>query len=404
MVWIKRILLTLVALAIVWALVNSFLPQPARVDVETISTGPLLVSVRDDGMTRLRERYVVSTPISGRLQRITWDVGDEVTAGKSVIARMEPTAPDLLDPRSLAQAQARVKAAEGRLRRAKTEVDMARANFAQSEVDIERFRKMRQQGASTDAQVEAAELTYRTRSESLKGGEFLAEIAEYELQQEQAALLHVSGEGGSGETSEFEIQSPISGRVLRVAQESAAVLTAGSPLLELGDPHDLEVVVDVLSSDAVRVKPGQRALFEHWGGEAPIEGVVRLVEPSGFTKISALGVEEQRVNVVIDFARAADQPLLGDGYRVEANVIVWEQPEVLTVSTGSLFREGTTWKVFVVEGNRAVSRTVEVGQNSGLRAQILKGVAKGERVILHPNDQISDGVAVELRTPATAGH
>lgn len=382
------------------ALVMAFLPQPVRVDVEQVATGPLQVAVRDDGMTRLKERYVVSTPISGRLLRITWDVGDEVTAGETVIARMEPTAPDLLDPRALAQAQARVKAAEGRLRRASTEVEQGRANFGQSETDLERFRRMRTQGASTDAQVEAAELVYRTRAEALKGFEFMAEIAQFELQQEQAALLHVSREGEpQSNGNEFEIKSPISGRVLRVMQESSSVLVAGAPLVELGDPRDLEVVVDVLSSDAVRIKPGQRALFDHWGGEKPLEGVVRLVEPSGFTKISALGVEEQRVNVIIDFARDDEgHKLLGDGYRVEASVIVWESPDTLTVPTGSLFRQGEDWTVFVVRDGRADSLKVQLGQNNGLRAQILEGLSAGENVIIHPNDQIKDGAAVELRT------
>ncbi|MCA8996452.1 MAG: HlyD family efflux transporter periplasmic adaptor subunit, partial [Planctomycetaceae bacterium] len=197
---------------------------------------------------------------------------------------------------------------------------------------------------------------------------------------------------------EFQITSPITGRVLRVMQESSSVVSPGAALLELGDPLDLEVVVDVLSSDAVRIRPGQQARFEQWGGSDPLLGVVRLVEPSGFTKVSALGVEEQRVNVVLDFIGSlSDREELGDGYRVEAQIIVWDGDETISVPTGALFRDGDDWAVFVVQKEAARLRKVEVGENNGLRAQILNGLKNGEQVILHPSDQIADGAAVSVR-------
>lgn len=404
-VWIKRLVLAAIAALMGLAVLVAFLPRPVNVDVEIVQAGPLEVAVRDDGRTRLRERYVVSTPISGRLRRITLEVGDRVQAGETVVAQLEPTSPTLLDPRELAQAEARVKAAEGRHRRSQTELEKARADLEQAQNDLVRLKELERRNATTATELEQGHLNVRIKTEEVKSAEFMTEITQYELEQMQAALLHVTRQTDDPLSSngrhalEFNITSPITGRVLRVMQESAAVLTAGSALLELGDPNDLEVVVDILSTDAVRVQPGQKVVLEHWGGPEPLLGMVRLVEPSGFTKISALGVEEQRVNVVIDFTESLGKRMtLGDGYRVEARIIVWENDRTISVPTGALFRAGEDWAVFVVEHGRAVLRRVDVGENNGLRAQVLTGLAEGEEVILHPSDQISDGVPVKTRT------
>lgn len=401
MIWIKRVLLLLFVLFIAAAIVYAFLPQPVRVDVGTVEDGPLEVAVRDDGMTRLRERYVVSTPISGRLRRIELKVGDTIVAGETVLARMEPTAPELLDPRNLAQAQARVRAAEGRRSRAKSDLERAKANLEQAEVEHQRQTKLYAEGAGTESRLEEAQLRVRTMTEELRSAEYQTEIAQYELELERAALLHFSKETENGDMHlDFEIHAPISGRVLRVMQESSAVLAAGAPLLELGDPSDLEVVVDVLSSDAVRIRPGQRVLLEHWGGSEPLHASVRLVEPSGFTKVSALGVEEQRVNVIIDFAGSIGvRPTLGDGYRVEARIIVWEEERTLKVPSGALFRSEGEWAVFVMSDNRAELRRVTIGRNNGLEAQVLDGLRSGDRVVLYPSDQVADGTPIEPRQP-----
>lgn len=400
MVWGKRLMLFLAVGAVIGGVIFAFLPQPIRIDVEAVQLGPMEVAVRDDGKTRLKERYVISTPISGRLQRIEFKVGDPVVAGETVIARMEPTAPELLDPRELARVQARVKASEGRLARARSDLAESKAERDQAQNDLERFQHLNKAGAATDSQLEQAQLAFRTKTEGVKSAGHAVEIAEFELELEQAALLHLTREGVEADPEyEFLITSPITGRVLRLMQESSAVLAAGAPLMEVGDPTDLEVVVDVLSGDAVRIRSGQRALLEHWGGGAPLHGVVRLVEPSGFTKISALGVEEQRVNVIVDFTDSLSERLyLGDGFRVEARIIVWEENETMTVPTGALFRAGDHWAVFVARDGRAHLRNVAVGENNGLRVQILDGLETGDQVIIHPSDQITDGVRVLPRS------
>lgn len=403
-IWLKRLLLLVVVAGLVSAIVVAFLPKPVKVDLETVQSGPMEVSVRDDGRTRIRERYVVSTPIAGRLKRIDFEVGDRVTAGETVVARMDPTAPNLLDPRELAKAQARVKAAEGRLKRSETELARAQAELDQALVNLDREQDLRKKNASTSVNLEQAQLDTRVKSELVKAAEFQQEISRFELELEQAGLLHVTREApssnGDSEKAprEFEITSPITGRVLRVIQQSSAVVSPGEPLLELGDPSDLEVVVDVLSSDAVRIQPGQTAWFERWGGPQPLMGSVRLVEPSGFTKVSALGVEEQRVNVVLDFIGSpGDRQALGDGYRVEARIVVWSSSETISVPTGALFRDGEDWSVFVVQDGVARLRHVTVGENNGLRVQILQGLEVGEQLILHPGDQVADGAKVEVR-------
>lgn len=398
MIWIKRLFIVAFLGLLVAAMVAAFQPQPVRVDVQTIQRGPLTVTVRDDGVTRLRERYVVSTPIAGRLRRIALDVGDSVTVDETILARLDANDPTLLDPRAAAQARARVQAAEGRLRQTEVTLNSAQAELDHAEKEFVRIQQLVKNKAGNQQELDGAQLLLRLKTEELRSVEFQKEILEYELKQEQAALLHFSDDADSGSEYEFVIKSPITGRVLKLFQESTAVVTPGAPLLELGDPSDLEVIVDVLSSDAVRILPGQRVSFEHWGGDHPLSGVVRLVEPSGFTKLSALGVEEQRVNVVIDFAGSHSARLsLGDGYRVEANIIVWEAENVIQVSTGALFRDGDDWAVFVVEDERAVIRHIQVGENNGLFAEVKEGLSVGELVILHPSDQVKADVQVVTR-------
>ncbi len=403
-VWIKRLFLLMLVICIGVAIVIAFLPKPIKVDVEVVQSGPMEVSVRDDGRTRIRERYVISTPIAGRLRRINLNVGDAVTAGQTVVASMEPTSPTLLDPRAQAQAQARVKAAQGRLARAKSDLTRIRIELKQAVADLERQKDLNRRGAATTSKLDDAQLKVDTKSEDVKAAQLMEDIAKYELELEQAGLLHVSREQRSDEESSekttpaFEITSPITGRVLGVMQESSAVVSPGASLLEIGDPLDLEVVVDVLSSDAVRILPGQVAWFEQWGGTEPLRGVVRLVEPSGFTKISALGVEEQRVNVVLDFIGSLSERLsLGDGYRVEARVVIWEDEATLTVPTGAIFRSEESWAVFLEKNGVAHLQHVTVGETNDLRVEIRDGLKTGDQVILYPDDKIADGTLIELR-------
>lgn len=395
--WLKRLLLFGIAAAIVAAIASALLPQPAEVDVERLVREPLQVTVNEDGVTRIREKYIVSTPLAGQLTRITLRAGDEVVAGQTIVARMQPTDPSLLDPREIARANARVKAAEGRLEQSKAQLDRAKASLDFAESELGRQQKLASGSAATQTQLEQAKLLFRERTEEYRVARFAEEIARYELELEHAALLRTQG-AASGEGGDFLIRSPITGRVLRLFQESAGVVAAGAQLLELGDPSDLEIVVDVLSTDAVRISPGAAVSIQQWGGEQALKGTVRLVEPSGFTKISALGVEEQRVNVIVDFSDPMEaRQSLGDGFRVEASIVVWSGDRVLTVPTSALFRQGEEWAVFVLERQIARVQPVKIGHSNGLKAEVVEGIVEGQTVIVHPSDEVSDGGAVQVR-------
>lgn len=416
--WLRRLVLAAIALVVGGMVVMAMLPKPVGVDLAEVERGPLQVTVDEDGQTRIKERYVVSTPLSGRLLRIGLDVGDPVQTGETILARIQPTDPELLDSRAAAQAEARVKAAEARLAQSVPQLEKAQATLDYAETEVGRIRGLRERGAATPAQVDEKELALRTATQEFKAAKFAQEIAQFELELERAALLRTQGDSESTETTsgdtdstqaasssrgadgngQFLIKAPISGRVLKLFQESATIATPGMQLVELGDPLDLEVVVDVLSSDAVRIRPGAKALLDQWGGEEPLPATVRLVEPSGFTKISALGVEEQRVNVILDLDVPPEKrESLGDSFRVEARIVVWEEPEVVKVPTSSLFREQGDWAVFVVDDGHARLRRIEVGRQNGLEAQVLAGLEPGERIITHPSDKVADGVEVFVR-------
>lgn len=397
--WLKRLFLLAVAAAVVVAIGLSMMPQPIDVDVAVLRRGPLQVTVNEDGVTRIREKYVVSSPLAGRLQRIDLRAGDEVVAGNTILAKMQPTDPSLLDPREVARATARVKAAEGRLSQAQAQLDRAKASLEFAEIELGRLQGLAAGNAATQAGLDQARMVFREKTEEYRAARFAEDIARYELELEQAALLRTQPTEGNGETGDFIIHSPITGRVLRVFQESAAVVTAGASLLELGDPHDLEMVVDVLSSDAVRILPQATVRIEQWGGERPLQGVVRLVEPSGFTKFSALGVEEQRVNVIVDFNEPLEaRKTIGDGYRIEARISVWESPDVLIVPTSALFRHQNDWAVFLTEGTEVKIRPVKIGHSNGLEAEVLDGLTEGDQVIVHPGEEVAEGVQIRIRT------
>jgi len=397
--WIGRILYIAAGLTLVAGLVYAFRPQPVPVDAQQVKRGPLLITVEEDGRTRIRDRYVVSSPLAGRLSRIQLKPGDEIKAGKTTLALIEPADPSLLDARARAEAQARVNAAQAAIEQAKSNLQRATAALEAAQMDFRRAQALVEKRSISQDEFEEAQLQLRTRVEEARSAEHAVQIAQYEFELAQAALLRTDPQAEtSGDTWRMELDSPINGRVLRVMQESAGIVSAGTALMELGDPQDLEVVVDVLSSDAVKISPGDRVLLEHWGGPRPLEGRVRLVEPSGFTKISALGVEEQRVNVIIDFvAPPAERPSLGDAYRVEARVIVDEAPHALKVPNSATFRSGENWAVYVIIDGRAVVRTVKLGRRNEHEAEVLQGLKEGDTVIVHPSDKITAGVAVEPR-------
>lgn len=388
-----------VLLALAAALAYAFRTRVVPVEVADVTRGLLQVTVNEDGRTRIKERYVVSTPLGGRLLRVELKPGAAVEAGKTLLTAIEPTDPELLDPRTRAQAEARVKAAGMARQQAVPLLERARTASEFAQTELERAQRLFREDTLSHQELDHAEQKARTTAEELKAAQFALQIAEYELELARAALLRTQPNGPAGADSwRFSILAPINGRVLRVFQESSAVVPAGARLLELGDPADLEVEVDVLSVDAVKIKPGARVFLEHWGGDAPLRGRVRLVEPSGFLKISALGVEEQRVNVIVDFADPVEKrPTLGDAFRVEARIVIWEKADALKVPVGALFREGDDWAVFAVVHGRAQLRRVNLGPRNDLEAEVREGLDLGARVVLHPSDQVRDGIRVATR-------
>jgi HlyD family secretion protein len=420
----SKFFVILVVAMIVAGLGYAFLPEPVEVDLVAVERGMLRVTVDEDGKTRIREKYVVSAPLNGRILRISMDPGDEVEAGKTLLTMIEPRDPELLDARTVAQAEARVNAADAALRQAEPMLEEARAAQSFAESELTRLREAYKRNAVSLSELENAELLYRQRSEQLRSARIAQEIAQFELQQAQAALMRSrppNGDAGNGNAApiqtgaidasganalatnhtngwNFPIYSPITGRVLRVFQESAAVVMPGTPLVELGDPSDLEVEIDVLSRDAVKIEEGDLVLLEHWGGDRPLEGAVRVIEPAGFTKISTLGVEEQRVNVIVDLTDPPEERRsLGDAFRVEARVVIDEARDVLKVPTSSLFRAGGESAVFRVVDGVVHEHRVKIGRQNGLEAEVLQGLAEGDRVVLHPSDRIEQGVPVRQR-------
>ncbi len=368
-------------------------PRAVSVESAIVTRGPLLVTVDEQGMTRVKNRYLVSAPVAGQLRRIDWKAGAPVEAGKTVLAVLETNGADFLDARSQAQAEARVHAAEAAREAAAAQRARAGASAKMFSADFDRLKDLFGKKVLSQQEFEVAQMRADTAAQEMRAAEFSLQVAEFELQQARALLVR-GQPGGSAEP--LVITSPVNGKILRVLQESSRVVPAGFALLEVGDPTDLEVRIEVLSRDGVAIKPGARVILEQWGGPEPLQARVRLVEPSAFTKISALGVEEQRVYVVADFTDPIEKrPTLGDSYRVEARVVIWENASALHAPAGSLFQRGGGWQSFVIEGSRARLRSVKVGRSNGVETEILDGLADGTRVVVYPGDKVSDGGRVE---------
>jgi HlyD family secretion protein len=380
----------IVGLLVVWAL----RPSPVPVDTAAAERGTLIVTLDEEGETRVRDRYVISAPVPGRMQRIELEPGDPVKANSTVLAIFAPTDPVPLDARTRAELQARVNAAQAAVGSATAERDRVAADLEFARREVERYTLLEREGVVSKEQVDQQQRQARTLEEALKAAEYTVQTARHQLEVARASLLQ---QGSGGPT--IQLRSPVDGVVLRLLQESETVVPTGQPLIEVGDVSQLELVSDFLSTAAVRVQPGQRVIVDQWGGPDPLKARVRLVEPSGFTKISALGVEEQRVNVIMDFVGADEEwTRLGDGYRVEVRVVVSERHNVVKVPASSLFRHEDGWALFAVVDGRAVLRRVEIGEQNGLEAEIVSGLDEGEQVIMFPGDNVTDGVAVTPRT------
>ncbi|HEX9208399.1 MAG TPA: HlyD family efflux transporter periplasmic adaptor subunit [Steroidobacteraceae bacterium] len=386
-------------LVVLAALFWLFRPQPVAVDLVTAQRGPLLVTVSDDGETRVKDVFVVSAPVPGLMRRIELEAGDPVVAEQTIVARIEPNDPAFLDRRSSAEASAALRAAEAARTHAAAEVRRVQAELDFAQAELRRYEGLVARAAVSQNDLDSARRRAATAAAALQESRAGLRVSESEVDQARARLVSPGGTRAVRADCECVlVHSPVSGSVLRVLKESEGVVEAATPLVEVGDPRRLEVVVDLLSTDAVRVVPGQKVLIEGWGGARPLDGVVRRVEPFGFTKVSALGVEEQRVNVVIDFAgNPEDWAGLGHGFRVEPRIVLWSAPDVLKVPLSALFREGKDWRVFREEGGRAVAVPVEVGHDNGLEAEVLKGLEPGQRVVVHPSERVVAGGRITQR-------
>ena len=386
-----------IAGALVVAIIAGLRPRPIEVETATVTTGPLDVTVLEEGKTRIRHRYVISPPISGYLNRIPLRAGDCIEAGKTVLATIQAQPSSFLDPRSRAEAEARAKGAEATKMRAESELERLQASLELAQKEKVRAADLKTKGAISTKEWDTAETQVAMIARELHSAEFAIRVAEFERVQAQAALAQV--QTPATEKSEpFTLLSPITGFVLGVQEESARTVAAGVPLMEVGDPTDLEAEIELLSSDAVGVQPGAEVSIEQWGGDVPLRGKVAVVEPGGYTKVSALGVEEQRVKVRVEFTAPipATHPL-GDRFRVEARILTWHGANVLQVPTGALFRRGNDWMTFLLSGGQARLTKVEIAHSNGLAAEVRTGLQPGQTVILHPPDAIADGAAVKTR-------
>lgn len=367
-------------------------PKPTGVETARAVEGRLEATLDEEGRTRVRDRYVISSTVTGNVRRPELHPGDAVEAG-AVVARILPADPAPLDARSRTEAEGRVRLADAALRQARSVVDRARGAWEFSRTEAARVRRLAAAGALPERDLTQAEFQERGRADEVASAQFAARGASYELDNARALLSRVT----HSETAHDEItlRSPVRARVLRVTQASGGVVAAGTPLMELGDTEALEVVVDLLTADALQVVPGARVHLDPGGSAAVLEGQVRLVEPAAFTRVSALGVEEQRVNVLIDLREPPERwRALGDGWRVEAHIVAWEGARVLTVPLGALFRRGGEWCAFVIEGGKARRRVVSIGHQGGGLVEVTRGLRTGAQVIVHPPDRLEDGEAV----------
>ncbi len=374
-----------------WGLV----PKPVIIETGEAVRGPLTVRVSEEGKTRVRNRYVVAAPVAGKMRRVTLKPGDEVKAGETVVTTIVPALSPLIDPRARTQAEAAVAMREASRKQAEESLVAAKAASRLAAAELDRVLSVTRSGSVSQSQRDRVEMEASMKSAEVRAAEFSLQVIDHELAQARATLERPSD---SSEGNLVEVTSPVSGRVLRVMQESEMIIAPGMEILEVGDPADIEIEAEILSRDAVTIHPGDLVEIEQWGGEKPLNGRVRRIEPAAFTKISALGVEEQRVIVLSDLVDVPEAAkTLGDRYRVEVKVAVWHTDDALIVPAGALFREGNLWKTFLFRDDQAQLTQVEAGHSDGRFTEILSGLNAGDAVLLHPPDTVKDGSDVTLR-------
>ncbi|MBK7547473.1 MAG: efflux RND transporter periplasmic adaptor subunit [Rhodoferax sp.] len=393
----KKIAWMVGGLIVLALLVWAFMPRATEVEVASVTQGRFERSVQEDGKTRLRDRYVVSTPLAGRVARITLRQGDSVERD-AMVATLWPLVPALLDERARDQQNAHVGALEASVSRAKANVGRAMAALDQARAELKRNEALAKEGFVSPNQNETGRLTVRLREQELESARQEESGARHELDQSRIALRQYSSGSTGAQQRAWQIKAPVSGKILKIQQQSEGIVQAGTPLMELGDPSQLEVVVDVLTEDAAQIRPGTPVQLSNWGGPETLEGRVRLIEPAAFTKVSALGVEEQRVNAVIDITSAPDKrATLGDGFKVDVRVLVQVVESAVKVPVSALFPVGARSALFVVEGGRARQREIEVAARNGVEAWVKTGLAAGAPVIVYPPTALKDGARVTTR-------
>ncbi|MBT3534979.1 MAG: HlyD family efflux transporter periplasmic adaptor subunit [Rhodospirillaceae bacterium] len=398
--WPRRLIYSVVALGVVGAFVYVFQPRPLAVEFGRTSVAPMMITIDEEGRSQVKNIYVVSAPIAGRKLRITKKVGEKVVAGETILASIEPSRPAFLDIRSAAEAKSRTKAAQAALTLAAAELQRNLAELKFARADFTRAAVLVKRGTISKRELERAELGVKTKDAAVATARAGLRVKQFDLETANAALIDPGMNGGlTGKACCINVRAPINGQILRVIRESAAVVGMGTPLVEVGDASSLEIVVDLLSSDAVRVQAGDEVMIDAWGGGKTLRGQVRRVEPTGFTKISALGIEEQRVNILIDLTGSPENHArLGHGYRVETRIIVWRNRETLQIPMSALFRKGEDWAAFAVIDGTARLRPLKIGKINSEQAQIVEGLSRDETVVQHPSDLLTDGRAVVQRS------
>jgi HlyD family secretion protein len=402
----SRLIFTTLATVLIGAgLAAAFWPRATMVDLGQVTRGAMQLTIDEEGRTRVSDGYVVSTPVAGRLLRVSVDPGDAVEKGETVVAHMRPTNPAALDIRTREQARAAVEAAEAAQRVALADLNSAVASLDLASSELARTERLAERDIASDAALDRARQVARVAQANVDTAEAAIAMRRAQVDNARAQLIRfddrglanaISGENGA---DDIPVYAPITGRILQIMQQSEITLSAGTPIMEIGDiDDDLEVVVDLLSTDAVQVTVGDPVLIEDWGGPHALNGTVSRVDPFGITKFSALGVEEQRVSAVIEFSEPSDARAgLGHGFRVEARIVVWQDPDTLIVPSSALFRVGADWAVFRVIDGKAQRQIVVLGRNNGIEAQVLDGLEDGDTVILFPTSGLTDGVRVTQR-------